>query len=92
MGIEKFRRIFHRRPFKEAENVELPEKIDSLLIDCNGILHRAKNDVFPVIEKHGEEVVLKKKYSSKGLKEEYLSRIIERLEELMDRFRPKSVC
>jgi 5'-3' exoribonuclease 1 len=86
MGIEKFRKIFHRRPFRESENVKLPDEIDSLFFDANGILHRAKDDTFPVLEESGESA---RKYSKQGLAKAYLNRVIERIEEEIKKFNPQ---
>jgi len=88
MGIEKFGRIFRKKFFKSAENAKLPSQINSLFLDCNGIFHQAKAKVYPVIEKDGDVEIFKKKYTLKGLKETYISTIIEKIEEIFLQFNP----
>jgi len=92
MGIDKFGRIFEKRQFRPSQDVKLPETINSLFIDCNGIFHGAKSEIFPVITRKGKEVnklsVLKKKYTVRGLKKAYIEKIIENLEQILEDFKP----
>ncbi len=92
MGIEKFGKIFHRKFFRPAEGAKLPKRVNSLFIDCNGIFHKAKSKVYPILVKDGEKVAdeqeVKKKFTLKGLKDTYIQTIIDNLEDLFDQFKP----
>lgn len=92
MGIEHFRRIFDPRfgvkQFAAAENVELPSKIMSVFIDCNGIFHNAKRGIYPKLSDEKEVKKVKKKYSKSDLKEKYLDAITDKLDQILDEFKP----
>lgn len=91
MGIEKFDNIFRKKFFSFAKDVKRPSRVNSLFIDCNGIFHGVKHKVFPLVTtKKGETVKdYKKKYTTKGLRETFISGIIEELNRIIDDYQPE---
>jgi len=97
MGIESFGTIFYKKKFKDVQVKKIPGYVKSLFIDCNGIFHKSKGSVFPVISKYGIPIPekdlekIKKKYSKSGLRKIYLKHIIDSLDEILTSFKPRDV-
>lgn len=92
MGIHQFVGGWLKRSYRKAfgNTKHLPETIDSLFIDCNGIFHNAAQKIY-MYGKYNDDnrdIKLSKKTSDE-LFTAHVSAIIEEIDSIYDRFKPK---
>jgi 5'-3' exonuclease len=81
MGITGFFGFLKRHPkFRRSIEKKLPQVIDSLLVDCNGIFHKAKAEVYP------EKGTAPK--NSITAEKKHIALIIEEMSKIVNDFKP----
>ena len=89
MGIDSFRRVINNL-FGKCKIEKIPDKVSSLFIDCNGIFHKTKTDIYlDDLNKYTDQERIK--ISKIGLEEleiKHIKAIISTLDDLLIRINP----
>lgn len=95
MGITKFKKFINKYD-KVKFNTKL-ENISSLFIDCNGIFHKAKGEVYKLSRNNKNAYVYSDKEREKILKQDpeklekkHIKFIIDEFESILNKFKPTS--
>ena len=96
MGIVDFGNIVKEK-YKNVKNAKMPSQVDSVFIDCNGILYGAEASVYLTgTDKKTKKPVFsdedrRKKYlkGKEALEAEFLNKVIEKLKSAYDEFKPQ---